>query len=70
MLNNTQRETNKSKGPWGMKNYNFTYRKPGDSVERHRFVTAPSEPGAEKQFHVMMEKTGIEAIVISIEETE
>ena len=53
-----------------MKNYNFTYRKPGDLVERHRFVTAPSESGAEKQFHVMMEKTGIEAIVISIEETE
>lgn len=70
MLNNTQRETNKSKGPWGMKNYNFTYRKPGDPVERHRFINAPSSEGAEQQFHAMMEKNDIRAIVISVEESE
>ena len=70
MINNIQRETNKSKGPWGMKNYNFTYRSPGDTIERHRFVTAPSSLGAEQQFHTIMEKQGIPAIIISVEESE
>jgi hypothetical protein len=70
MLNKRRRDNNKSRGPWGMKDFNFTYRKAGDSVERHRFIQAPTEEGAESQFLAVMEKAGITAIVVSIEETE
>ena len=52
-----------------MKNYNFTYRKAGDTVERHRFVQAPTEDGASKQFEYIMEKAGIAGWkLVSIEE--
>lgn len=69
MLNKKSRSENKSNGPWGMKNYNFTYRKTGDTVERHRFVQAPTEDGASKQFEYIMEKAGIAGWkLVSIEE--
>jgi hypothetical protein len=70
MLNKRRRENNKSRGPWGMRDFNFTYRKAGDPVERHRFIQAPSEEGAESQFKAIMEKADVAAIIVSIEETE
>ena len=70
MLSKRRRDNNKSRGPWGMRDFNFTYRRPGDSVERHRFIQATSRKGAESQFLTIMEKSGISPIVVSIEETE
>ena len=70
MLSNRRRENNKSSGPWGLKDFNFTYRKAGDTVERHRFIQAPTEEGAQSQFLAIMEKMSISAIVVSIEEIE
>ncbi len=70
MLSKRRRENNKSHGPWGMKDFNFTYRKAGDPVERHRFIQAPTEKSAESQFLAIMEKAGFAAIVVSIEESE
>ena len=43
MLNKNRRDKNKSHGPWGMHEYDFTYRKMGDKVQRNRFIQAPSE---------------------------
>ena len=68
MLSKRRRENNKSRGPWGMRDFNFTYRRPGDRVERHRFIQAPNKGGAESQFLAIMEKSAVIPIIISIEE--
>ena len=70
MLSYTERTENKSKGPWGMKNFNFTYRRMGESVSRHRFVNAPSEESAVNQFNALMDRENYITEIISVEETE
>ena len=70
MLNKNRRENNKSRGPWGMSNFNFTYRKVGDKVERHRFISAPNEEGAIAQFEAIMKKARTEGVIIGIEQLE
>ena len=70
MLNKTRRENNKSKGPWGMKNFNIEYRKMGEKMLRHRFVSAPSQEGAEKQFAAMMDKAQCEVEILGVLEVE
>ena len=33
-MNSKNRQDNKSNGPWGMHEFDFTYRKVGDSLEK------------------------------------
>ena len=70
MLNKSNRENNKSQGPWGMKNFNIEYRKMGEKMHRHRFISAPSREGAEKQFASMMDKAHLEVEVLDVHEIE
>jgi len=70
MLSNKQRLNNKSKGPWGMKNFNFTYRQIGEEMQRHRFITAPTEEGATQQFKAVMKKLDLTIEVLAVEEIE
>tara|TARA_Y100000310_G_scaffold274076_1_gene289860 strand:+ start:222 stop:455 length:234 start_codon:yes stop_codon:yes gene_type:complete len=70
MLNKRRRETNKSKGPWGMKSFNITYKKIKQKLERHRFVSAPSKKGALQQFEAIMAKADIKVEILSIREVE
>ena len=70
MLNRKDREKNKSNGPWGMKTYEFTYRKKGDNLTRNRFVPAPSEETATEQLIYIMKKDNIEIEIISVKEKD
>ena len=70
MLSKKERLNNKSKGPWGMKNFNFTYRQIGEEMERHRFITAPTEEGATDQFKAVMKKLDLMVEILAIEEIE
>mgnify|MGYP003651549787 FL=1 len=70
MLNKRRRETNKAKGPWGMKSFNITYKKRKQKLERHRFISAPSKKTALKQFEALMAKSDIEVEILSIHEVE
>jgi hypothetical protein len=67
MISRKNRDRNKSRGPWGLKDYNVTYRKAGDNVERHRFIQSPDEASALEQFEAIMKKEGIEPKNIKIE---
>ena len=67
MINKRKRDKNKTSGPWGLIDFNFTYRKPGDTVHRHRFIQAPSKEAAEAQFEAIMSKEGIEPTDVVIE---
>ena len=66
MLNKIRRDKNKSHGPWGMHEYDFTYRKMGDKVQRNRFIQAPSEESAIEQFDYIMTKAGVEVEILDI----
>jgi len=70
MLNRLNRETNKSKGPWGMKSFNITYVKKGRKLERHRFVSAPNKRRALKQFEAIMNKSNIQVEILSVKEVK
>ena len=70
MLDKNRRENNKSRGPWGMLHFNFTYRRAGDKVERHRFISAPCEESAIAQFKAIMKKANVKAIILGIERVE
>ena len=70
MLNKNSRENNKSHGPWGMSNFNFTFRKAGDKVNRHRFISAPNKKGAIAQFEAIMKKDNIKAVIVSVKQVE
>ena len=51
-----------------MKSFNFTYRKLGEEMHRHRFVNAPTQEGAIKQFYGMMDKLDLMTEVLGVEE--
>lgn len=68
MISKRRRETNKSRGPWGLHDYNVTYFKPGDTIERHRFIQAHSPEEAEEQFIAIMKKDHIKPESININE--
>ena len=70
MINKRTRDTNKSRGPWGLIDFNFKYRKTGDTVQRSRFIQAPSKELAEEQFNAIMAKDGIEPQDVIIEFNE
>jgi hypothetical protein len=70
MLNKQNRDKNKSKGPWGMKNFDFRYVRTGDTVVRDRFISAPSEETAVEQFNFIMEKEGFTVDIKSITELD
>ena len=70
MINKKTRENNKSRGPWGLIDFNFKYRKSGDTVQRSRFIQAPSKELAEEQFQAIMAKEGIEPQDVIIESNE
>ena len=71
MLNKRNRDKNKSRGPWGMINFNFSYRRMGETIHRHRFISAPSENSAIEQFNAIMDKSGFKGVeIISIAEVE
>jgi hypothetical protein len=70
MLNRKERLENKSKGPWGMKSFEFSYRKMGETLHRSRFLSAPSEEGAIQQFNAMMSKSNIQVEILEILEEE
>ena len=70
MLNKKNRDKNKSKGPWGMKNFDFRFRKMGEKVKRTRFISAPSKDSAEEQFNYIMKKDGVEVEILEIKEIE
>lgn len=70
MLNKKDRTHNKSKGPWGMHDYVFTYAKTGEDLERERFISAPDEESAVDQFNFIMEKAGVDFDILSIIEEE
>ena len=65
-MNKKTRLKNKSNGPWGMKEFDITYSKNGDGVERQRFISAPDQESAVNQFNFIMKKAEIEAEIISI----
>ena len=69
-MNKKTRLKNKSNGPWGMKEFDITYSKVGDNLERQRFISAPDEESAINQFNFIMNKAEIEANIISIIEIE
>jgi hypothetical protein len=70
MLNKRERLENKSKGPWGIKSFEFSYRKMGEDLHRSRFVSAPSEEGATQQFNAIMSKANIQVEILEIFEEE
>jgi len=70
MLNKRNRDQNKSKGPWGMHEYDFLYRKKGDSVTRNRFISAPTEKAATEQFNFIMKKDGVEVEILEIKKKD
>ena len=53
-----------------MSNFNFTYRKAGDKVNRHRFISAPNKKGAIAQFEAIMKKDNIKAVIVSVKQVE
>ena len=53
-----------------MKNFNFTYRQIGEEMQRHRFITAPTEEGATAQFKAVMKKLDLMIEILAIEEIE
>jgi len=67
-MNSKNRQDNKSNGPWGMHEFDFTYRKVGDSLEKNRFISAPSEESAIEQFNYIMKKANIKVDVVSVEQ--
>jgi len=69
-VNKKNRQENKSKGPWGMHEYDFTYVKNGDTVERNRFIQAPSEESAIQQFTFLMKKSNAEVKILNIKREE
>lgn len=70
MINKNKRLQNKSNGPWGMKEFDISYKKIGDELEKQRFISAPDEEAALKQFHFIMDKAEVEVEVISVEEID
>lgn len=66
MINKNKRNSNKSKGPWGMHEFDFTYRVKGDSLEKNRFIQAPCEDSAKEQFNYIMNKGGLEIEILDI----
>jgi len=71
MLSKKNREKNKSRGPWGMINFNFSYRKTGETISRNRFISAPSKNSAIEQFNAVIDKAGLKSVeIISIVEVE
>ena len=70
MLNRKERLENKSKGPWGMKSFEFSYRKMGETLHRSRFVSAPSEESAIDQFQFIMNKASVQVEILEILEEE
>ena len=70
MLNKRERLENKSKGPWGMKSFEFSYRKMGETLHRSRFVSAPSEESAIDQFQFIMNKANVQVEILEILEEE
>lgn len=52
-----------------MHDFNIEYRKMGETMHRHRFVSAPSKEGAVEQFNFIMEKAAFKGVEI-IEITE
>lgn len=69
-MNSKNRQDNKSNGPWGMHEFDFTYRKVGDSLEKNRFISAPSEESAVEQFNYIIKKANIEVEIVSIEQAD
>lgn len=69
-MNRKKRQQNKSNGPWGMKEFDISYRKLGDNVKRQRFIHAPTEDSAIEQFEFICKKAGFDAEIISIEVKE
>ena len=69
-MNSKNRQDNKSNGPWGMHEFDFTYRKVGDSLEKNRFISAPSEESAVEQFNYIMQKAGVEVEIVSVEQAD
>ena len=69
-MNSKNRQDNKSNGPWGMHEFDFTYRKVGDSLEKNRFISAPSEESAAEQFNYIMKKANIEVEIVSVEQAD
>lgn len=67
MLNRNKRDNNKSKGPWGMHEYDFTYSVEGDPLERNRFIQAPDQDTAVEQFEYLMKKEGIDVEILDIQ---
>jgi len=67
-MNSKNRQDNKSNGPWGMHEFDFTYRKVGDPLEKNRFISAPSEESAIEQFNYIMKKANIKVDVVSVEQ--
>ena len=53
-----------------MHEFDFTYRKGGDSLEKNRFISAPSEKSAIDQFNYIMKKANIDAEIVSIEQAD
>ena len=70
MLSKKDRLKNKSRGPWGMKNFNFTYKVTEEDIDRHRFITAPTEEGAIEQFEAVIQKLGVAVEILTVEEIE
>ena len=69
-MNKKSREDNKSKGPWGMKNFDFQFRKMGEKIIRDRFINAPDKESAEDQFNFIMKKDGFEVDILNITEIQ
>ena len=49
-----------------MHEFDFTYRKKGDTVKRNRFIQAPCEDSAKEQFAYIMNKAGVEVEILDI----
>ena len=70
MLNKNRRSKNKSNGPWGMKEFDFSYKTIGDTLVKQRFISAPDEESAINQFNFIMKKAELNVEIVSIEEID
>lgn len=69
MISKKDRDNNKSRGPWGLKDYIISYKKNEEDIDRSRFITASDEESAKEQLIYILEKEGISPIILSIEES-
>tara|TARA_B100001939_G_scaffold16715_1_gene13971 strand:- start:459 stop:671 length:213 start_codon:yes stop_codon:yes gene_type:complete len=69
-MNKKKRQQNKSNGPWGIKEFDITYRKLGDTVKRQRFIHAVDEESALEQFDYICNKSEFAAEIVSIVEVD